>query len=69
MRRLAHVADTGDCALRRDGFEHSLAACVAVLQRADDAEESIRDVVGRVFHSLWFASGALTHMHVLTHPN
>ena len=43
---------------RRDGFEHSLEACVAVLQRADDAEGSIRDTVGRVFHGLWFASGA-----------
>ena len=42
----------------RDGFEHSPGACVALLQRADDAEESIRDMVSRVFHGLWFAPGA-----------
>ena len=42
----------------RAGFEHALGACVALLQRADDAEESIRDMVSRVFHGLWFAAGA-----------
>ncbi len=46
----------------REGFEHSLGACVALLQRADDAEESIRDMVSRVFHGLWFAAGAQTNL-------
>lgn len=37
-------------------FPKAAEACVAVLNRVADAEESIQDLVGKVFHGLWLAS-------------
>ncbi|KAK9829724.1 hypothetical protein WJX72_007528 [[Myrmecia] bisecta] len=49
-----------DCCIRPLAFPKATAACVAVLQRAVDNEESIHDLVSKVFHGLWFASGMET---------
>ena len=49
-----------DCCILSHGFPKETEACVAVLQRANDAEQSIQDLVGRMFDSLWICAGALT---------
>ena len=36
-------------------FPRSVDACLAVLRRVQDPEESIQDSVTKTFHSLWFA--------------
>ena len=45
-----------DACIRVPDFPRAAEACVAVLHRVADSEESIQDLVGRVFHGLWFAS-------------
>ena len=37
------------------GFPRANEACVAVLRRVADPEDSIQELVSKVFHSLWFA--------------
>ena len=37
------------------GFSRASEACVHVLNRISDPEESIQDLVAKVFHALWFA--------------
>ena len=39
------------------GFPKAREACLAVLRRVRDPEESIQDLVTKIFHSLWFAPG------------
>lgn len=34
---------------------------MAVLQRCADSEESVRDLVAKVFQGLWFAPGTRLH--------
>ena len=45
-----------EACIRVPSFPKASEACVAVLHRVADGEESIQDLVGRVFHGLWFAS-------------
>lgn len=40
------------------GFPHASEACVAVLRRVGDSEDSIQELVAKVFHGLWFAPSA-----------
>ncbi|PRW45458.1 nipped-B isoform X2 [Chlorella sorokiniana] len=40
--------------IRAPGFPRATDACKAVLMRSGDSEESIQDMVAKVFHSLWF---------------
>ena len=47
---------------RPSGFPAATAACVAVLQRAADPEESVRDLVAKVFQGLWFSNGAASRL-------
>ena len=45
-----------EACIRVPSFPKASEACVAVLHRVADSEESIQDLVGKVFHGLWFAS-------------
>ena len=45
-----------EACIRVPDFSRAAEACVAVLHRVADSEESIQDLVGRVFHGLWFAA-------------
>lgn len=45
-----------EACIRVPDFPRAAEACVAVLHRVADSEESIQDLVGKVFHGLWFAS-------------
>ena len=55
-----------DCCISAHQFPLETEACVAVLQRVNDAEHSIQELVGRMFHSIWIVSGtqdgARTHL-------
>lgn len=44
--------------IRLPNFPRAMETCVAVLQRSADPEESVRDLVAKVFQSLWFSPGA-----------
>ena len=46
-----------DCCISAHQFPLETEACVAVLQRVNDAEHSIQELVGRMFHSIWIAGG------------
>ena len=54
--RKAAVRILWEACIRVPSFPKASEACVAVLQRVADSEESIQDLVGKVFHGLWFAS-------------
>lgn len=41
--------------IRVPDFPRASEACVAVLHRVGDNEESILDLVSKIFHGLWFA--------------
>lgn len=51
--------------IRRPGFERATQACVHLLSRANDPEDSIQKLVTKVFHSLWFAAGQCHRQHHL----
>lgn len=46
--------------IRAPDFPRASEACVAVLHRVADNEESILELVAKVFHGLWFAGMSLT---------
>ena len=46
-----------EACIRLPAFPRASEACVALLQRVADAEESIHELVSKVFHGLWFTSG------------
>lgn len=54
--RKAAVRILWEACIRVPSFPKASEACVAVLHRVADGEESIQDLVGRVFHGLWFAT-------------
>ncbi|CAK0782901.1 hypothetical protein CVIRNUC_006096 [Coccomyxa viridis] len=54
--RKAAVRILWEACIRVPDFPRAAEACVAVLHRVADSEESIQDLVGKVFHGLWFAS-------------
>ena len=54
--RKAAVRILWEACIRVSDFPKASEACVAVLHRVADSEESIQDLVGKVFHGLWFAS-------------
>ena len=54
--RKAAVRILWEACIRVPDFSRAAEACVAVLNRVADSEESIQDLVGKVFHGLWFAS-------------
>ena len=54
--RKAAVRILWEACIRVPSFPKASEACVAVLHRVADSEESIHDLVGRVFHGLWFTS-------------
>ncbi len=54
--RKAAVRILWEACIRVPSFPKASEACVAVLHRVADSEESIQDLVGKVFHGLWFAS-------------
>ena len=43
-----------ECCISAPGFPAATEACKHVLMRAGDNEESVQDMVSKVFHSLWF---------------
>ncbi|KAK9795206.1 hypothetical protein WJX73_010305 [Symbiochloris irregularis] len=53
--RRAAIKILWESCIAQPGFERANEACVAVLRRVGDSEDSIQDLVGKVFHSLWFA--------------
>ena len=46
--------------IKQPSFPEATQACVHILTRATDPEDSIQKLVSKVFHSLWFAPPALT---------
>ena len=54
--RKAAVRILWEACIAPPGFARASEACVAVLHRVGDAEESIHDLVSKVFHGLWFAA-------------
>ncbi len=56
--RKAAVRILWEACIARPGFARASEACVAVLHRVGDAEESIHDLVAKVFHGLWFAASS-----------
>ena len=48
--------------VKQPGFPKATQACVHILTRATDPEESIQKLVSKVFHNLWFspATGKLS---------
>jgi hypothetical protein len=54
--RKAAVRILWEACIQVAAFPKASEACVAVLHRVADSEESIQDLVGKVFHGLWFAS-------------
>ena len=62
--RKAAVRILWEACIQVPNFPKASEACVAVLNRVIDSEESIQDLVGKVFHGLWFTSkreGELSH--------
>ena len=53
---LLHLPKHSICSGRTPNFPRSTEACIRVLQRVSDPEESIHSLVHRVFLELWFAS-------------
>lgn len=47
--------------IQQPGFERASDACVHILGRISDSEESIQKLVSKIFHSLWFSSGMPSH--------
>ena len=45
------------------GFQRATEACVHILGRISDSEESIQKLVSKIFHSLWFSSGTSFRPH------
>lgn len=45
--------------IQKPGFQRATEACVLILGRIADPEESIQKLVSKFFHSLWFSSGLL----------
>lgn len=41
--------------IKQPGFPRATQACVHILTRATDPEESIQKLVTKVFHNLWFS--------------
>lgn len=56
--RKAAIKILWESCITAPGFTAACEACVAVLKRVNDAEESIQELVGKVFHGLWFADAA-----------
>lgn len=54
--RKAAVRILWEACIQVAAFPKASEACVAVLHRVADSEESIQDLVGKVFHGLWFAT-------------
>ena len=54
--RKAAVRILWEACIQVELFPKASEACVAVLHRVADSEESIQDLVGKVFHGLWFAT-------------
>lgn len=55
-----HRGETGNICptpCRLPNFSRGTETCVAVLQRCADPEESVRELVAKVFQSLWFSPG------------
>ncbi|PSC68988.1 nipped-B B isoform X2 [Micractinium conductrix] len=52
--RKAAIKILWDACIRQPGFPRATDACKHVLMRSADQEESIQDMVAKVFHSLWF---------------
>lgn len=52
--------------VKQPGFPKATQACVQILTRAADPEESIQKLVSKVFYNLWFSppTGELTCAHV-----
>lgn len=46
--------------VKQPGFPKATQACVHILTRATDPEESIQKLVSKVFHNLWFSPPTLT---------
>ncbi len=53
--RKAAVRILWESCIRAPDFPRASEACVAVLHRVGDNEESILELVAKVFHGLWFA--------------
>ena len=55
--------------IKQPGFSRATEACVHLLSRATDPEDSIQKLVTRVFHSLWFSpmSGELANPFLTCH--
>lgn len=53
--------------VQQPGFQRANDACVHILGRVSDPEESIQKLVSKLFHSLWFPSGTLTGGILLAH--
>ena len=51
--------------IQQSGFERASDACVHILGRISDSEESIQKLVSKIFHSLWFSSGTSSHCQAL----
>ena len=49
-----------DAAITVPGFPRAVDACCALLPRASDTEESVQNLVAKVFHSLWFSPSTLS---------
>lgn len=55
--------------VKQPGFPRATQACVHILTRATDPEDSIQKLVTKVFHNLWFSPTSSVGMHTFPHAH